>query len=155
MCRKLFRGCVAVTFVRTVMHMKYGMINRTWRYGNAIAALPVGVAPEEAHMSFAGRWEIVSSTDFDDDYLQEEVTPYITLKQAGKRITGNYHVGLQQGGIDGRLQSTKSVFFSFEGMDEHHEVNGAGTLTLHGDRLTFVLMYHQGDDYTFECERRD
>jgi len=33
-------------------------------------------------------------------------------------------------------------------------VNGAGTLTLNGDHLTFVLMYHRGDDYAFECERQ-
>jgi hypothetical protein len=63
-------------------------------------------------------------------------------------------VGLQQGSIDGRLQSDELVFFSFEGMDEHHEVNGAGTLTLRGDQLTFILMYHQGDNFTFECTRR-
>lgn len=106
-------------------------------------------------MSFSGVWEIVSSSDFDDAYLHEEVAPYLTLKQAGKRVTGTYHVGLQQGSIDGRLQSDKFVFFSFEGMDEHHEVNGAGRLTLRGDQLTFVLMYHQGDDFTFECKRRE
>jgi hypothetical protein len=104
-------------------------------------------------MSFSGLWEIVSSSDFDDKYLHEEVAPYLTLKQAGKSVTGNYHMGLQQGSINGRLQSVELVFFSFEGMDEHHEVNGAGTLTLKGDRLTFVLMYHQGDDFTFECRR--
>src|SRR4029434_3468089 len=100
-------------------------------------------------MSFSGLWEIVSSSDFDDKYLHEEVAPYLMLKQAGKSVTGNYHVRLQQRRIDGRLQSVELVFFSFEGMDEHHEVNGAGTLTLKGDQLTFVLMYHQGDDFTF------
>jgi len=105
-------------------------------------------------VSFTGHWDIVSSPDFDEEYLREEVEPYLKLKQVGKRVTGEYHVGLQQGSIDGRLRSDKLVFFSFEGMDEHHEVNGAGTLTLHGDHLTFVLMYHQGDDFTFECERR-
>jgi hypothetical protein len=38
-------------------------------------------------------------------------------------------------------------------MDEMDMVNGAGTLLLEGDRLIFKLMYHQGDDYTFEGER--
>jgi hypothetical protein len=33
-------------------------------------------------------------------------------------------------------------------------VHGAGTIRLEGDRLIFTLMYHDGDDYTFECERR-
>jgi len=93
-------------------------------------------------MSFTGVWDNVSSPDFDDAYLNEEVEPYLKLKQLGRRVTGNYHVGLQQGSIDGRLQSDELVLFSFEGIDEHHEVNGAGTLTLCGDQLTFVLMYH-------------
>jgi len=106
-------------------------------------------------MSFTGVWDNVSSPDFDDAYLNEEVEPYLKLKQLGRRVTGNYHVGLQQGSIDGRLQSDELVLFSFEGIDEHHEVNGAGTLTLRGDQLTFVLMYHQGDDFTFEFKRRE
>jgi hypothetical protein len=43
---------------------------------------------------------------------------------------------------------------TFEGMDEMEPVNGAATATPDGERLLFTLMYHQGDDYTFECERR-
>ena len=105
-------------------------------------------------MSFNGVWDIVSSPDFDDEYLNEEGKPYLELKQVAKRVTGNYQVGLQQGNIDGHLQSDSLVFFSFEGVDEHHEVNGAGMLTLRGHQLTFVLMYHQGDDFRFECTRR-
>ncbi len=105
-------------------------------------------------MSFTGDWDVIASPDFADDYLSMEVEPYITLEQQGKQVTGEYHVGLQQGDIDGRLQDDTHVVFSFEGMDEMEEVDGAGTITLNGDRLTFTLMYHGGDDFTFECERR-
>lgn len=104
-------------------------------------------------MTFTGVWDVVASPDFDDDYLRMEVEPYIDLEQEGNRISGEYQVGLQQGTIDGRLRDDTHVFFSFEGNDEMDEVNGAGTITLNGDRLEFTLMYHQGDDYTFECER--
>jgi hypothetical protein len=104
-------------------------------------------------MSFSGTWRIMSSPDFDDDYLSEEVEPYVRLRQSGDRIDGEYHVGLQSGEIDGRLQSEHRIIFSFAGMDEMDEVNGAGTITMDGDSLIFTLMYHQGDDYTFECER--
>ena len=38
-------------------------------------------------------------------------------------------------------------------MDEMDEVNGAGTIAMDGDSLILTLMYHQGDDYKFECER--
>jgi hypothetical protein len=108
----------------------------------------------EDTMTFTGVWDVVSSPDFDDDYLRMEVDPYIDLEQEGNRVSGEYQVGLQQGTIDGRLQDDTHVFFSFEGNDEMDEVNGAGTITLNGDRLEFTLMYHQGDDYTFACVRR-
>ena len=105
-------------------------------------------------MSFTGTWQVMSSPDFDHDYLCMETTPYITLQQAGDRIDGEYHVGLQTGSIDGRLQSGNQMVFSFDGMDEMDPVNGAGIATIEGDRLTFTLMYHLGDDFTFECQRR-
>jgi hypothetical protein len=105
-------------------------------------------------MSFTSTWNVVSSPDFDDDYLCMEVEPYVQLKQSGNRVDGEYHVGLQRGIIEGRLQDENCMVFSFEGMDELDPVNGAGTATVDGDRLTFTLMYHMGDDFTFECERQ-
>jgi hypothetical protein len=104
-------------------------------------------------MSFSGIWRIMSSPDFDDDYLSEEIEPYVRLRKSGDRIDGEYHVGLQSGEIDGRFEGEGRIIFSFAGMDEMEEVNGAGTITLDGDDMIFTLMYHQGDDYTFECER--
>jgi len=104
-------------------------------------------------MSFTGTWYVVSSPDFDDDYLREEVEPYVKLKQVGDRVDGEYHIGLQMGSIDGRLQGKNQILFSFEGSDEMDEVSGAGTATVEGDRLTFTLMYHGGDEFIFECER--
>jgi hypothetical protein len=105
-------------------------------------------------MTFSGTWAIVSSPDFYDDYLSEEVDPYVKLRQSGKNVQGEYHVGYQQGTIDGRLDAGQRVTFSFEGSDEMDSVSGAGTIVLQGDRMVFTLMYHYGDDYTFECERR-
>jgi hypothetical protein len=104
-------------------------------------------------MNFTGTWYVVSSPDFDDDYMGMEVEPYVKLSRKGDRIDGEYHIGLQSGQIDGRLQGEDRVLFSFEGMDEMDEVNGTGTIELQGDRLIFKLMYHMGDDFTFECER--
>jgi hypothetical protein len=104
-------------------------------------------------MSFTGTWRITSSPDFEEDYMSEEVEPYVRLRQSGDRIDGEYHVGLQSGEIDGRLQSEHRIIFSFAGMDEMDEVNGAGTITMNRDSLIFTLMYHKGDDYKFECER--
>jgi hypothetical protein len=103
---------------------------------------------------FTDTWDVVSSPDFDDEYLAMEVAPYVRLRHEGDRVVGEYQVGLQTGQIDGRLESPDRAIFSFEGMDELEETSGAGTLTLKGDRLTLVLMYHQGDDFVFECKRR-
>jgi hypothetical protein len=105
-------------------------------------------------MRFTGVSDVIASPDFDDDSLRMDVDPSISVEQEGKRISGEYQVGIQQGTIDGRLRDDAYVSFSFAGYDEMDEVNGAGTITLNGDRLEFTLMYHQGDDYTFECVRR-
>ena len=105
-------------------------------------------------MSFTGTWSVASSPDFDEDSLTEAGDPYVTLRQRSDRVEGRYQIGLMNGDIDGRLDGNDHALFSFEGMDELEEVNGAGTVTLQGDRLKFTLMYHQGDTWTFECERR-
>ena len=39
-------------------------------------------------------------------------------------------------------------------MDEMDPVSGAGIATIEDDRLIFTLMYHLGDDFTFEGQRR-
>jgi hypothetical protein len=106
-------------------------------------------------MTIFGSWRIVSSPDFDDAYLRMEVEPYVELEQDGSRVSGTYHVGLQQGGIDGRLEGAQRVVFSFEGSDELEEVHGRGELYADGVQARFVLHYHQGDEYTFTCERRE
>ena len=108
----------------------------------------------EHRVLFTGTWDVVSSPDFEDDYLSMEVPPYVRLRQEGDNVVGDYQVGLQTGNLDGRLEGADRVVFSFEGTDELDPVNGAGTLMLKGDHLTFVLMYHQGDDFTFEWQRR-
>lgn len=97
---------------------------------------------------------IISSPDFDDDYLHMEVAPYVKLHEKGSRIKGEYHLGLQSGDLDGRLEGDNRAVFSFEGMDELDPVDGRGTIVLDDDCLILKLMYHDGDDYTFEGERQ-
>ena len=105
-------------------------------------------------MRMIGTWEIVSSADFDDEYLNEQGTPYVRLHQDRDRIVGEYHIGVQNGSLDGRPQPDGSILLSFEGMDEMDEVHGAGTAAVRDDQLVLTLMYHQGDDYTYEGTRR-
>ena len=46
-------------------------------------------------MNFTGIWDVVSSPDFDDDYLRMEVDPYVKLYRVSDRVEGEYHLGLQ------------------------------------------------------------
>jgi hypothetical protein len=104
-------------------------------------------------MSVTGTWRIVASPDLDDDELRMEVEPYVELTQSGVRVSGSYQVGLQQGEIDGRIEGEGRVGFSFAGMDEMDEVHGRGELRIEGAQAHFVLAYHQGDTFTFICQR--
>ena len=105
-------------------------------------------------MNFTGIWDVVSSPDFDDDYLCMEVDPYVKLYQVSSRLEGEYHLGLQSGDLDGLPEGDDHAVFRFEGMDEMDSVDGTATATVEGDRLIFVLAYGPGDEYTFECQRQ-
>ena len=101
-------------------------------------------------VDITGTWKVVSSPDFDDDYLYMVTRPTVTLRQEGADISGNFHVGLIVGSLDGRLDGGR-VLFSFEAMDEVDPINGAGTITLQDDRLILKLLIHFGDEFIFEC----
>lgn len=105
-------------------------------------------------MPFTGTWVVVESPDFDDEYMRMETKPYVTLRQSGDRVSGEYHIGLQSGDIDGRMQTPNQIAFSFGGMDEMDEVHGRGTAKLEEGRLAFTLHYHMGDTFTFYGVRK-
>jgi len=114
-------------------------------------AVGAPVAREEnGEIDLTGTWNVVSSPDFDDDYLYMETTPYVTLSQEGADVSGEFHIGLIEGSLSGRLDGDR-ILFSFEAMDEMDPVNGAGTLVLQGDQLILNLLFHFGDEFTFEC----
>jgi len=46
---------------------------------------------------FTGTWHIVSSPDFEQEYLAMEVEPYVRLREEGGRVVGDYQVGVQTG----------------------------------------------------------
>jgi hypothetical protein len=56
-------------------------------------------------MDFTGTWEVVSSPDFDDEYLRLDGAPYVTLHQKGKFVKGEYSIGVMSGTIDGSAHS--------------------------------------------------
>jgi hypothetical protein len=105
-------------------------------------------------MDFNGTWRVVSSPDFEDEYLRLGGTPYLTLRQDGDFVKGEYEIGVMCGTKDGGANSD-FVDFHFQGNDEMEEAFGEGQATLEGDRLIFELWQYRGDEWTFECERRN
>jgi len=115
---------------------------------------PVVKEDNERPLELTGTWRVISSPDFDDDYLHMETTPYVMLRQGEREVSGEFHIGLISGSLSGRPgPDGRSSLFSFEGMDEMDPVNGAGTIRLQGERLIFKLLFHFGDEFTFECAR--
>jgi hypothetical protein len=112
-------------------------------------AVDAPVVKEET-VDLTGTWRVISSLDFDDDYLHMETTPTLALRQQDTDVSGDFHIGLIAGSLDGRLDGGR-VLFSFEAMDEMDPINGAGTIMLQDDRLIFRLLIYFGDEFTFEC----
>jgi len=104
-------------------------------------------------MDFTGTWEVISSPHFDDEYLHLTGTPYVTLRQNGRFVKGEYRIGVQSGTINGGAHSD-FVDFHFQGNDEMEDAFGEGEATLEGERLIFELWHYHGDEDAFLCERR-
>jgi hypothetical protein len=100
-------------------------------------------------MDFYGTWRVVSSPNFEDEYLRLGGTPYVMLRQDGDFVKGEYEIGVMRGTIDGGAHSD---FVDFQGNDEMEEAFGechAGR-----ERLMFELWQYRGDEWTLECERQ-
>jgi hypothetical protein len=102
---------------------------------------------------FLGRWRIVSMSQWEDEYLDEEVEAYI---ESDDRGGGSFQSGYVRGGIDYRdaLRDGKpAVEFSWDGNDEIDPAQGRGWAVLDDDRLDGMIFFHQGDESEFEAER--
>ena len=100
-----------------------------------------------------GRWQITSMSEWDEDYLNEEVRAFIEF-EAGQQ--GEFHFGYVHGTIDYRdvvRDGKPAVEFSWEGNDELDPAQGRGWTVLDGDRLKGMIFFHQGDESEFEADR--
>jgi hypothetical protein len=104
-------------------------------------------------VDFTGTWYVVSSPDFDVEYLRLGGESYVTLRQDGEFVKGEYAIGVMSGTINGGANSD-FVDFHFQGNDEMEEAFGEGQATVEGDHMTFELWQYLGDEWTFECKRR-
>lgn len=105
--------------------------------------------------SLSGRWHIVSMTDWDEDYFNEEVQAYIELEPNG---LGSFQFGYVQGQIDWRTTNRDelpAVEFSWEGGDgaDGTPLTGRGWAVVEGGELNGMIFIHLGDESGFVAKR--
>ena len=71
---------------------------------------------------------MVSSPDFDDEYLHLIGEPYVTFRQSGDFVKGEYSIGVMSGTINGGAHRD-FLDFHFEGNDEMEDAFGEGEAT--------------------------
>lgn len=98
-------------------------------------------------MDFTGTYDVVSSPDFAEEHLRPG---YVTLRQNGEFVRGEYEIGTMCGTLNGGVNSD-FIDFHFEGNDEMEDAFGEGEATLDGDRLTLELRHYRSDEFNFEC----
>ena len=103
---------------------------------------------------FVGRWRIVSMTEWDEDYLDEEVQAFIEFDEKGG---GSFQFGYVSGGIDYReveRDGNPGVEFTWDGNDEMDPAQGRGWVVLDGDEIAGRIFFHRGDDSAFRAVRK-
>ena len=110
----------------------------------------------KAKSPFTGRWQIVSMTEWDEDYLDEEVEAYIQLGADG---LGSFQFGYVQGDIDYRTtmrDGQPAVEFSWEGGDgaDGSPQTGRGWAVLADGKLKGMILIHRGDESGFVASRK-
>jgi hypothetical protein len=109
----------------------------------------------EPESSFVGRWRIVSMSQWEDEYLDEEVEAYIEFDDRGG---GSFQFGYIQGVLDyreGRRDGQPAAEFSWEGGDgaDGTPLTGRGWAVLEGEGLHGIISIHMGDESDFEAKR--
>ena len=56
---------------------------------------------------FIGAWRITKMSDFDNDYVNEEVKAFIKVEKSGM---GEFHFGLVQGSMSGDFKKNRARF---------------------------------------------
>jgi len=108
---------------------------------------------KKAESPFTGWWKIVSMTEWDQDFVDEEVPGFIEFEARGM---GHFQFGYVRANLDARegmRDGKPAVEFSFEGTDEMDECSGRGWAVLEGDELHGMIVFHGGDDSGFAAKQ--
>ena len=113
------------------------------------------MAKRKPKSPFKGRWQIVSMTEWDEDYLNEEVEAFIEFGADG---LGKFQFGYVQGDMDCRTterDAKPAVEFSWEGGDgaDGTPLTGRGWGVLDSGELNGMFFIHGGDESGFVAVR--
>jgi hypothetical protein len=102
---------------------------------------------------FNGRWRIISMTQWEQDFIDEEEEGYIQFDERGG---GEFHFGYVHGRMDCQLNTrdgVPAVEWSWDGNDEMDDAQGRGWAVVKDDELHGMIFFHQGDDSGFVAVR--
>jgi hypothetical protein len=104
--------------------------------------------------AFAGRWRIVETDVWDNDFLDEIEEAHITFHGGSD---GEIVFGALSGSLDvryGSREGSACAEFSWEGFDDNDAACGRGWATIGtASRLVGHIYIHKGDHSAFVCER--
>ena len=100
-------------------------------------------------------WRIIRMSEWDDDYVNEEVKAFVKIEKSG---IGEFHFGFVHGFICGELKKDKEnmIFdFMWEGNDECDSVNGDGWLKMtDNNHAEGKIRFHGGDVSKFWVKKK-
>ncbi len=102
---------------------------------------------------FVGRWQIVSMTEFDEDFINAEVQGFIEFDASGG---GQFQFGYVRGDMDCRetaRDGEDAVEWTWEGNDEMDPAQGRGWAVLKGEELHGLIGFNDGDESGFVARK--
>ena len=104
---------------------------------------------------FIGIWRITKMSEWDNDYINEEVLAFIRIE---KSKMGEFHFGLVQGSMSGDFKKWDGNLiydFTFEGSDECNSANGDGWMKINPDGTAEgEIRFHAGDTSKFWAKKK-
>lgn len=102
---------------------------------------------------FIGPWRIIWMSDWDQDYVDMDVTGHFAFGPGG---SGSFRFGMVQGQMDckpDRRQSPR-IEFTWNGLDEGDELTGRGYAEIVDGELRGRIYVHLGDESAFRAVKQ-
>lgn len=100
---------------------------------------------------FTGKWRINEMEQWDQDFIDAEVSGYISFNNDDM---GEFQFGYVHGFMDCRYsekKGNKAVEFSWEGNDEMDSASGRGFAIIIDGKISGHLFFHRGDESGFKA----